>query len=111
MTVRSLPAGTSEVRFWVRLISSEALAQYMQHRGFTVRSLAAVVDADTRKHAAKGDGAATSSRTIIGLLRSGNRSTCQPYTARAIERCLGAPGGSLFVPQVSSVLPATGRAA
>lgn len=92
-----------EVRFWVRLISSDALAQYMQHRSETVRSLAAQVDLLTAKEAARRGGRGTSSRAVIGHLRSGNRNTCQPATAKAIEKCLGAPSGSLFVPQVSRV--------
>lgn len=77
-----------EGRFEVKLISAEALAQYMTFRGFTVRSLADRVDA---------------SRATIGHLRSGARRTCSPETAKRIERALDAPKGSLFVPSVSSV--------
>lgn len=77
-----------EGRFWVKLISAQALAQYMEHRGFTVRSLAERVGC---------------SRSLIGHLRSGKRNTCDPKYARAIEKCLDAPAGSLFVPQVSRV--------
>jgi DNA-binding Xre family transcriptional regulator len=72
----------------VKLISSPALAQYMAHRGFTVRSLADRVGC---------------SPALIGHLRSGKRDTCKPDTAKAIERCLDAPAGSLFVPRVSRV--------
>lgn len=77
-----------EGRFEVKLISSQALAQYMKHRGFTVRSLAELVGAN---------------RSTIGHLRSGKRSTCDPAIARRIERFLDAPAGSLFVPSVSRV--------
>ena len=89
-----------EVRFDVQLISAQALAQYMLHRGFTVRSLAAHVARKT-----------PCSRATIGHLRSGSRKTCSPEVAREIERCLDAPRGSLFVPKVSRVARNTGRAA
>lgn len=85
-------------RFWVKLISSDALVQYMQHRGFKQRSLAEKVGC---------------ARSVVGHLMSGERNTCKPETARAIERALDAPKGSLFVPTVSRVtrdVPA-GRAA
>lgn len=75
-------------RFWVKLISSEALAQYMEHRGLTVRGLAHKAGV---------------SPALVGHLRSGKRSTCLPANARAIEKSLSAPPGSLFVPQVSRV--------
>ena len=87
----------------MKLISSEALAQYMEFRGFTVRSLAVAVDR-------KGKGR-TSSRSIIGHLRSGRRDTCRPATARLIEECLQAPPGSLFVPSVSRISRDAGQGA
>lgn len=77
-----------EGRFDVKLISAHAFAEYMRHRGFTVRSLAARVGC---------------SRSLIGHLRSGERDTCQPATARKIEKALDAPAGSLFVGKVSYV--------
>lgn len=77
-----------EARFEVKLISSGALAQYMKHRGFTVRTLAERVGC---------------SHSVVGHLRSGKRRTCHPDTAKAIERALDAPAGSLFVPGVSHV--------
>ena len=79
-----------EGRFEVRVISSQAFAQYMKHRGFTVRTLAEAL----------GD---PQLRSTIGHLRSGKRSTCDPALARRIERILDAPKGSLFVPSVSRV--------
>lgn len=72
----------------MRLISAEALAQYMTFRGFTVRSLADRIGC---------------SHSVIGHLRRGSRRTCKPDTARAIERALDAPTGSLFVPKVLRV--------
>lgn len=80
----------------MRLISAEALAQYMGHRGFTVRSLADRVGV---------------SHSTIGHLRRGSRSTCKPKTAKAIEKALDAPAGSLFVPRVFHVASNSGRAA
>lgn len=94
-----------EARFWVKLISADALAHYMGFRDHTVRSLAAEVDAEVRRMARKNPEVPTSvsTRAAIGHLRSGKRNTVQWWTARAIEKCLNAPPGSLFVPQVSHV--------
>lgn len=89
-----------EVRFEVQLISAHALAQYMAHRGHTVRSLAAQVSRKT-----------PCSRATIGHLRSGHRKTCSPAVAREVERCLDAPRGSLFVAQLSNVSLDTRRSA
>ena len=75
-------------RFDVRLISSRVLADYMAHRGETVRSLAQAVKV---------------SPATVGHLRSGKRRSCRPATARAIEEALNAPPGSLFVAEVSRV--------
>lgn len=83
-----------EGRFEVKLISAGALAQYMKHRGFTVRSLAEC----TGSH-----------RATIGHLRSGKRATCDPALARRIERVLDAPAGSLFIPSVSRVAREVGH--
>jgi hypothetical protein len=92
-------------RFWVKLISSKAFAQYVQHRGFTARSLATAVDKELKKmKAMRGDKPAGCSRSLVGHLMSGHRNTCLPHTARAIERVLDAPEGSLFVPQVLPVV-------
>lgn len=75
-------------RFEVKLISSTALAQFMEHRGFTVRSLADRVGC---------------SHSVVGHLRSGKRRTCSPDTAKRIELELNAPPGSLFLGNVSHV--------
>lgn len=83
-----------EGRFGVKLISAAALAQYMNHRDHTVRTLAAEVSRIRRERV---------SPATIGHLRSGKRNTCHPDTARAIEKALDAPPGSLFVPKASSV--------
>lgn len=93
----------TEGRFEVHLISTQVLVDYMRHRGETVRSLAAEVDKETARQSRKTGEPATSSRSVIGHLRSGKRKTCAPPTARAIEKCLNAPPGSLFVPSVSHV--------
>ena len=85
-------------RLWVRLISRQALRDYMKFRSETNRSLA--------EKCGPGVG-----RAIIGHLRSGERATCSTATARAIEKALNAPPGSLFVPEVSSVSSVTGRVA
>lgn len=85
-----------EVRFEVKLISAEAFAAYMKHRGFTVRSLAQRLGVKPAR---------------IGHLRSGRRNTCPPDLARKIEKALDAPAGSLFVPRLSTVRRETGRSA
>lgn len=82
----------------MRLISAEALAGYMKFRDVTVRELADLIGNPR-------------ARSIIGHLRSGERNTCKPETARAIEKALNAPPGSLFVAHVSRVSRERGRAA
>lgn len=79
-----------EGRFEVRVISHQAFAAYMNHRGYTVRSLADALG-DQRL------------RSTIGHLRSGKRPTCDPTLARRIEKVLDAPRDSPFVPLVSRV--------
>lgn len=86
-----------EGRFEVKLISPQAFASYMKHRGFTVRSLADAL----------GNPAL---RSTIGHLRSGKRRTCDPDLAKRLERVLDAPAGSLFVPSVSHVSREVGPA-
>ena len=88
-----------EGKFWVKLIDQKTLVRYMDWRGFSVRSLAEAVDREVGKH----DRREISSRAAIGHLRSGKRSTVQPWTARAIEKCLECPPGSMFVAEVSHV--------
>lgn len=85
-----------EVRFDVRLISSDALAHYMKFRGLTVRQLAEKVGC---------------SRATIGHLRSGKSSYVRPEWAKAIERHLDAPAGSLFVAELSTVTREVGASA
>lgn len=72
----------------MRLKSPEVLRQYMEYKRLTVRELAA---------------AAKVSRATVGHLRSGERNTAKPATARAIEEALGCPPGLLFEARTSSV--------
>lgn len=72
----------------MKLISAVALAQYMQYRDVSVRDLAERVGC---------------SRATIGHLRSGKRDYVRPEWAKAIEKSLDAPKGSLFVPVLSNV--------
>lgn len=78
----------TERRFDVRVISSDALAQYMDHRNMTVRKLAIRVGC---------------SPATIGHLRSGKRDYVRDSWAKAIEDALDAPRDSLFVPELSTV--------
>lgn len=96
-----------EARFDVKLISHQALAGYMDHRDFTVRGLADAATVHLKRKRSK----ATVSRSTVGHLRSGQRSTCGTDVAKAIEDVLGAPRGSLFVGQVSTVSRERKRAA
>lgn len=77
-----------EGRLDVRLISPQALAQYMQYRGFTARSLAQRVGC---------------SHSTIGFLMKGTRRNTSPTTAKAIAKALDCPVESLFVVKVSHV--------
>ncbi len=69
----------------MKLISRDALRQYMEFRGETNVSLGAKAGV---------------SKAIVGHLRSGQRTTCTGKTARLIEGALNAPPGSLFVAEV-----------
>lgn len=84
----------TERRFDVRLISSAALANYMDYREVSVRSLAEKVGC---------------SRATIGHLRSGERTYVRAEWAKGIEKSLDAPRGSLFVPELSTVTRETNR--
>jgi transcriptional regulator with XRE-family HTH domain len=79
------PAPLYEGRLDVRLISAQALRQYMEFRNHSVRSLAAKVGV---------------SHGTIGWLTSGQRTTTKPETAKRIARALDCPVESLFVPIV-----------
>ena len=96
-----------EVRLDVKVISAAALAQYMEHKGWTVRTLAVAVERELLK---KNKGARFGFRSL-GHLRSGKRDNCPPEVGAAIERVLGAPPGSLFSDRLSPVQREKGRAA
>lgn len=86
----------------MQLKDAAMLRQYMDFKRLTIRGLA---------HQAK------VSRSTIGHLVSGERSTAKPDTARAIEEALGAPNGLLFEARASKVSrevtrpPALGKSA
>jgi len=69
-------------RLDVRLISAQALRQYMAFRGYSVRTLAEKVGV---------------SHGTIGWLTSGRRDTTKAETARAIAKTLDCPVDALFV--------------
>lgn len=73
--------------FYVELISTDALRQYMRYRGYSVKGLADRIGV---------------SKAAIGHLHSGARKTIGPDIAKSIERALDAPIGSLFLPKVST---------
>lgn len=78
-------------------VHRKLLKQWMAYRGMSVRALAAA----TRQPRV--------SRSTIGHLASGERATCSPETAKAIERALDVPPGTLFQPQVCNVSPHAAR--
>ena len=75
-------------RFEVRVADRRILEHYIQFRGFSYAQLAGKVGC---------------SKATIGHLVSGHVKTTRKEWALAIERCLDAPPGSLFVVQVSRV--------
>lgn len=85
-----------ERRFEVRLVSPDALRQYMKFRGFTMRSLAERVGCH---------------HSLIGFLCTGEVKTCRPEYARKIAKALDCPTESLFVAKVSKVSREVGKAA
>lgn len=89
---------TLERRLWVKLISRQVLRDYIKFRGETNSSLGEKC-------------APYAGRAIVGHLRSGFRTTCSPDTAKAIERALNAPPGSLFLAEVITDSPSAGRTA
>ena len=69
----------------MRLISAQALRQYMEFRGHSVRSLAAKVGV---------------AHGTIGWLTSGQRATTKASTAKKIAKALDCPVDALFAPVV-----------
>lgn len=69
----------------MRLISRQAFRDYMLYRDETNVSLGSK---------------AKVSKAIVGHLRSGQRESCSPRVARAIEQALNAPPGSLFLAEL-----------
>lgn len=90
--------GYDQGRLWVKVISTQALRQYMEYRGESNRSLAAKC----------GPGVG---RSIISHLRSGARTSCSPRTAAAIAEALDVPVRALFVDEVTTASPLTKRGA
>ena len=83
---------------WMELISRDALISFMDYRDVTVRGLAdrCLVPDPDRPGRTK-----PLHPSLVGHLRSGNRKTCSPSTAKAIEKALNAPPGSLFAPRMA----------
>lgn len=90
-----------EVRLDMEVIAATALASYMTHRGYSVRSLADAADREVRKKHPH----LSVTRSTIGHLRNpkSGRRNVKPEVGRAIEKVLGAPPNSLFVDKLSSV--------
>jgi hypothetical protein len=85
-------------RMYVRLISPQALAEYMKFRRLTNESLA--IKCGSYKH-----------RSTISHLRSGTRKTCGPEIARKIADALECPVNALFVAEVPTASQGERRSA
>lgn len=83
-----------EWRLTVKLRSRRLLKDYVRHLGWSGRRLA-------REAGLK--------PAIVGHLLNGERHTCSPKTAHAIEDALGCPRGLLFEASVSTVSRSNGQ--
>ena len=82
-------------RFNVKMaVPPKVLKRYMDHHGYSVRSLAAAVERATKQPC---------SHSSVGHLLTGYRSYIGDNKARAIEELLDVPRGTLFVPTLSRV--------
>lgn len=82
-------------RFHVKLnVTPAVLRKYMEHHGYSVRTLAAAVSRATKQPC---------SHSSIGHLLTQERSSIGDNKARAIEEILDVPRGTLFVPVLSRV--------
>lgn len=73
----------------MKLISKEAFRSYVAHRGLTMKEIAFKAGVSPQ---------------LVGTLHSHNgRTSCKPENARAIEKALDAPRGSLFLDKASTV--------
>lgn len=83
-------------RFYVELISRQALVRHMAHQDLSVAKLARMIGR---------------SKATVGHLHSGGRTTTSPETAKAIEKALGMPPCTLFLPKVEPATHSANRAA
>lgn len=79
---RRWPKGT-----WMRLQSSDTLKALMAQRGFSMQRLARY---------------AGCSKSFVGHLASGHKTTCTPELAQRLAEALEVPLEILFVPSVST---------
>lgn len=75
-------------RFEVQVVDRRILSHYIDFRGLSYAQLADKVGC---------------SKATIGHLVTGHTKTTKPDWAKALEKALDAPPGSLFVPKVSRV--------
>lgn len=93
--MRILPSA-QEGRFYVELVSRQALVRHMDHQDFTVSKLAKKIGR---------------SKATVGHLHSGGRNTTSSETAKAIEKALGLAPCTLFLPKVEPVTRSANRRA
>jgi len=85
-----LRTATQDGRFYVELISTQALVRHMQHRDLSVAKLAKMIGR---------------SKATVGHLHCGGRTTTSSETAKAIEKALDLPRNSLFLPHLEPAKP------
>lgn len=94
----------------MQLISKEAFRQFVDFKRHSNSSLAEAASEILRE---EGYGIKCSESTVAFLRskKKSARNTCRPETARAIEKALGAPPGSLFAVKVIGASPSEKRTA
>lgn len=75
---------TSCGRFYVEIVSQQALVRHMQHQDVSVAKLARMIG---------------KSKATVGHLHCGGRRTTSSETAKAIEKALGLAPCTLFLPK------------
>lgn len=85
---------SSEGRFYVEIVSQQALVRHMQHQDFSVAKLARMIG---------------KSKATVGHLHCGGRTTTSSETAKAIEKALGLAPCTLFLPKVEPVTRSINR--
>lgn len=85
---------SNDGRFYVELVSQQALVRHMKHQDVSVAKLARMIGR---------------SKATVGHLHCGGRTTTSSETAKAIEKALGLAPCTLFLPKVEPATHSTHR--